>query len=208
MSSTSDLRSLRVQQPPQRRIFTIAVVGALHIAAIYTLFLAFTHRPSIPAPPPVLTGTVILPKVIPTTQHPPTTVVLVRPGGPTAVKPPVIDIDQNGDHGLTTLTSLQPPPTGLVFVPAHPIASTHTIPDYPPLSARLDQEGTVQLKLTIDEHGAVADASVLKSSGFERLDQAAVAWVKAHWRYEPATSDGKPVAATTGAVVTFRLTGR
>jgi protein TonB len=95
-----------------------------------------------------------------------------------------------------------------VIVTARVIADTHTIPNYPPLSVRLGQTGDVRLKLTIDERGAVVAATVEKSSGYDALDNAAVAWVIAHWRYEPATKDGKPFATTTDAQVTFRLTGR
>ena len=85
---------------------------------------------------------------------------------------------------------------------------THSTPDYPSLAVRLNQTGNVMLKLTIDERGAVTAASVEKSSGYDSLDNAAVAWVIAHWRYEPATKDGTPFVTTTDALVTFRLTGR
>jgi protein TonB len=84
---------------------------------------------------------------------------------------------------------------------------THTIPDYPPLDARLGREGTVTLKLAIDERGAVTDAVVERSSGYASLDQAAVNWVKAHWLYYPATHSGDPVASSADVTVTFRLTG-
>jgi protein TonB len=100
----------------------------------------------------------------------------------------------------------QPPEP--VFLPARAIAATHTIPQYPSLAVRLGEQGDVHLVLTISETGAVVDARVTASSGYSQLDAAAVAWVEAHWRYEPAKRGDKPVTATSEAVVTFRLTGR
>jgi protein TonB len=85
------------------------------------------------------------------------------------------------------------------------IAATHTTPDYPPMSRRLDEEGAVRLKLSIAPDGNVNDASVEKSSGFLRLDDAAVAWVKMRWRFRPATREGKPIPSSVEAVVTFQL---
>ena len=70
----------------------------------------------------------------------------------------------------------------------------------------MGHEGTVRLTLALDELGNVSGASVARSSGFAGLDDAAVAWVKSHWRFRPATQDGKPVASTVQADVTFRLT--
>jgi TonB family protein len=46
---------------------------------------------------------------------------------------------------------------------------------------------------------------VVSSSGHADLDEAAVAWVKSHWRYQPAMQNGGAVPATTNAVVTFTL---
>ena len=98
-------------------------------------------------------------------------------------------------------TSIPPGPT----LPLRALASTHTIPPYPPLGIRLAHQGTAKLRITVDEHGDVVSADLIQSSGHEELDAAAVAWVKAHWRYQPAVQDGHPVSATTDAVVMFRL---
>jgi protein TonB len=94
------------------------------------------------------------------------------------------------------------------LVPVRGIVGTHTIPGYPPIAARLNEQGSVRLELQIDERGYVIDAQVLTSSGYSSLDAAAVNWVKDHWRYQPALRDGTPVPASTDAVVMFRLTDR
>ena len=191
-------------------ITTLALVGALHIVVIYGLYLGLSGKLQTIIP---YSPFVVVP-VHPTPPPPnsdPTHVKLIEPGVPT-VQPPVIQIDPT-QHGIGSIDAPPGPATTTPFVQpvmvaARGIADTHTIPNYPPLSVRLGQTGDVKLKLTIDERGTVVAASIEKSSGYEALDNAAVAWVIAHWRYEPATRDGKPFATTTDALVTFRLTGR
>jgi len=96
----------------------------------------------------------------------------------------------------------QPP---LKPTPATAIAHTHTIPPYPPLSRRLGEQGTVELKLTVGADGHVQTAELLKSSGSERLDDAARSWVASHWRYHPAKRDGRAVPSETRVHVVFDL---
>jgi protein TonB len=90
-------------------------------------------------------------------------------------------------------------------LPARGIAGTHTIPHYPMLALRLGHAGNVRLKLTVDEQGRVVAAELLNSSGHDELDDAAIAWVKAHWRYTPALQNGTAVESSMSVVVTFRL---
>lgn len=68
-------------------------------------------------------------------------------------------------------------------------------PAYPPLSRRLGEEGVVVLHVELDESGAVAQAHVRTSSGFRRLDEAALAAIKG-WRCLPAQRNGQPVRAS------------
>ena len=100
---------------------------------------------------------------------------------------------------------IAPPTPPVTFTPARAIAASHTIPEYPFVSRRLREQGTLRLKLTVDEKGLVTDAVVVNSSGFQRLDEAAVKWVKAQWRYTPAMQGTKPVASTADAIVEFKL---
>src|SRR5665213_4102332 len=86
-----------------------------------------------------------------------------------------------------------------------PIRETHTLPPYPKESVHLKEEGRVLLAVTIGTDGAVSHASVSKPSGHQRLDVAAVQYVKSHWRWQPATRAGKPVASNTRVSVLFKL---
>ncbi len=58
-------------------------------------------------------------------------------------------------------------------------------PTYPPLSARLREQGRVVVKVLISADGRAQQAEVLTSSGYPRLDQAALASVRAA-RFRPA----------------------
>jgi protein TonB len=89
--------------------------------------------------------------------------------------------------------------------PARGIEGTHTTPPYPPVALRLGEEGTVRLHIALDNSGKIETVRVAKTSGSERLDNAAVSWVAKHWRYAPATRDGKPVASSVLADVRFDL---
>lgn len=86
-----------------------------------------------------------------------------------------------------------------------PIRETHTLPPYPKESIHLKEEGRVLLEVTIGTDGAVSRARVFKPSGHQRLDDAAEQFVKANWRWHPATRGGKPVATTTRVSVLFKL---
>lgn len=93
---------------------------------------------------------------------------------------------------------------GSVYVAARHLATPE--PAYPRMSQRLGEEGTVELVLHIRADGTVADVTLLVSSGFQRLDDAAFAAVSA-WRFEAATSDGVPVESYLRHLVTFRIEG-
>jgi protein TonB len=81
-----------------------------------------------------------------------------------------------------------------------------TQPEYPPSSRRAGEAGTVILEVYVLENGRVGDARVKQSSGYPRLDEAAVREVKRSWRLIPGTEDGKPVAMWGQFAVTFKLT--
>jgi protein TonB len=79
-------------------------------------------------------------------------------------------------------------------------------PEYPPTSKRLGEAGTVVMLLTVDESGKVLEASIDKSSGFDRLDQAAMQEAKRAWRLLPGTIGGKPTTMQYKFAVTFKIT--
>jgi protein TonB len=142
---------------------------------------------------------------------------------PPYVPPPEISIEIPMDSGPTTaisnVTSERP-----VAAPPPPVAkpverqvvktppSTQgrgariTQPEYPPASRRAGEEGTVQLQVLVLESGRAGEVKVARSSGFPKLDEAAINEVKRNWRFVPGKEDGKPVSMWHTFAVTFRLT--
>jgi len=207
MLLAQDIRPL--PRSPQQRVVIIAAVAGLHIAVIAAFLSGLTSK-ILPVDPP---GPIQV-RILPDKTHPP----LPPPTDTLVLDHPTIPKPDNPlfqtDPGSTTIhETTGQPQTGPIDPPVRTIAAlgimgTHTTPDYPPGDQRLGHEGNVLLRLTIDEWGAVVDAQVERSSGYESLDRAAASWVKSHWLYHPATRAGDPVRSTTEALVTFRLTGR
>ncbi|MBM0107417.1 energy transducer TonB [Steroidobacter sp. S1-65] len=83
--------------------------------------------------------------------------------------------------------------------------SNRVEPTYPSSSRRAGEEGTVRLKVLVDEKGRPRDVAVATSSGFARLDQAAMEAVR-KWRFVAATDGTNPISAWTHVAITFRLT--
>lgn len=70
----------------------------------------------------------------------------------------------------------------------------------------MGEEGTVVLRVELDERGKVCAALVATSSGFERLDSAALDAVRS-WQCMPAHRDGRPVHAVALQPFKFVLQG-
>ncbi|NBW00682.1 MAG: energy transducer TonB [Betaproteobacteria bacterium] len=68
------------------------------------------------------------------------------------------------------------------------------IPDYPQMSRRLGEQGAVVLRVMISQDGRAGEIQLSKSSGYSRLDRAAIEAVR-DWRFVPALKGGRPVAA-------------
>ena len=77
-------------------------------------------------------------------------------------------------------------------------------PGYPSISRRLGEQGTTQMRVCLDAQGSPQSVDVSRSSGFERLDTAAVQAVR-KWRFEPARRGSTPVADCVVVPVNFRL---
>jgi protein TonB len=63
-------------------------------------------------------------------------------------------------------------------------------PVYPRMSKRLGEQGVVIVRALIGVNGLAEKAEIYKSSGYERLDQAALDAV-IHWRYVPGKRLGR-----------------
>jgi len=84
-------------------------------------------------------------------------------------------------------------------------ASANVRPPYPPEALARGIEGVVELRVVVDENGAVRSAKVETSSGDASLDQSALATVRDHWHFDPARRGGTPVECEVVVPIRFRL---
>lgn len=77
-------------------------------------------------------------------------------------------------------------------------------PAYPSRSRELREEGRVLLRVLISAQGKAARVEIKKSSGFDRLDQAAQDAVR-HWRFVPARQNGVPIDMWYDVPIEFSL---
>ncbi|WP_371379618.1 energy transducer TonB [Sporomusa aerivorans] len=77
-------------------------------------------------------------------------------------------------------------------------------PDYPQQARRAGQEGTVVIRVLVGADGSAAETTVLVSSGYSLLDEAAARGVR-KWRFSPARYGSAPVESYHDVRVRFRL---
>lgn len=77
-------------------------------------------------------------------------------------------------------------------------------PAYPPMSKRLGEQGKVIVRVLIGVDGRAHQAELRTSSGYDRLDQAALQTVRS-WRYVPGKRNGVAEAMWFNVPVTFVL---
>lgn len=152
-------------------------------------------KPRPPEPPPehphlVVEAPVVLPDEPVAFVPPPPPPVVVAPPAP----PPVIEAPL--------------PPQPVVLSGELSVSCPErSPPHYPRQSTRLSEQGRVVVRVELGKDGRVAHASVKTSSGYRRLDDAALDAVKT-WRCKPAMRNGVAVAAIALQPFNFTLEGR
>jgi protein TonB len=188
------------------RLVGIALVVLLHVALIYALLHALAHRSVTVAsvlvetriiaptsPQPIVPRTVELPQPAqaappPKSAAPPRPIphhseMKIEPGLP----PP-----RTAPTAITTVTPpAPPPPPPAEIMPRLDLANSHE-PEYPLQSRQLGEQGSVILQVLVGTDGGVLDTKLVQSSGYDRLDQAALREIKSVYRFVPGTVDGKP----------------
>ena len=123
---------------------------------------------------------------------------------PPFVPPPDFVIQSENAVTDTITTQSKIPTKPLISSPAS-IGRPHTcMQNYPAISQRLGEEGITLLAFTVTAEGNVANITVAKSSGSDRLDSAAVACA-ASWRYKPAIEANQPVSVPWKTNVVWKL---
>lgn len=191
-----------------RRSAGFGFVVLLHVLLIWGLANGLGTKVAEIVKGPIEAKIIDTPPEVKPDEPPPPPPVLDKPPPP-FVPPPEITIDILAQTPpAKAITAVQ----SKVAAPSAPSASPRADPDhrngrppYPPASIRMGEEGTVVLLLLVGTDGAVDEARVDKSSGFSKLDQAAVKYARRAWRFLPAMSAGTAVAAWHRVAVSFRL---
>jgi len=199
-----------------RRGLVFVIIVLIHVAMAWLLASGMSHRIVDAVLGPIETRIIEeAPKIDDTPPPPPPKIETPPP----FVPPPDVSIELPSEappatairQTTTQAPVAQPPPqpapvkrpgTAPKSDPRRPLSQ----PDYPPSSRRAGEAGTVVLDIYVLENGRVGDARVKTSSGFPKLDEAALREVKRSWRLTPGTEDGKPVAMWGQFAVTFKLT--
>lgn len=209
-----------IRSLPPERLAGLAIVLALHAAALWGLW---QHR-LLPAPREALTLFVnFIEPPAPARQEEAKQPQPPKPKAPEKPRPRQI-VAAAPVVAPTDYIAPPPPPAPAIEAPAPPAAppapsaplalstelAVHcperTAPAYPSVSRRLGEEGTVVLRVELDDSGRVAAARVHSGSGHARLDEAALAVVYG-WRCTPAERNGRPVRATALQPFKFVLQG-
>jgi protein TonB len=191
------------------------VIGAIalaHVAAIWgilqvpavreavveaaPIFVDLLAPPTPPAPPPPPPPPVVQPIL----KTPPKVVIAAAPSPapapfevektpdlPTPPAPPV-------PVAVEAPPAPPAPPPPPKMIPASEVQYlVRPSPEYPRLSRRLGEAGLVVVSVYVDETGMPRTVRVSQSSGFARLDEAAVLGVQKA-RFKPYTQNGVPTA--------------
>jgi len=116
------------------------------------------------------------------------------------------------DGSLTIGKSVDPPPPARVApipVQAGPMLLTPASqlrPPYPEMKLLNEEEADLRLRLSITADGRVASVDAVGKADPVFLD-AARRYITGHWRYRPATVDGRAIASNLVISLSFRLDG-
>ncbi|MDR3369334.1 TonB family protein [Rhodoferax sp.] len=197
----------------QRHLLIASSVVLFHLAAIWVLQTGLIRQAlAVVVPVEILSEFIEPPKPQPEPPlQPPKPVVQAVPR-PTAPPPPPMPL------AIADPTPAPDAPTGVVAPPvplppiAAPVAATPTPkpvpagpqielpssdadylhnppPNYPAKSRRMGEQGKVVVRVLIGVDGLAQKVEIRKSSGFDRLDEAALDTVK-NWRYVPGKRAG------------------
>ncbi|HMH65857.1 MAG TPA: energy transducer TonB [Rhizomicrobium sp.] len=185
---------------------SIAIVVGIHIAVIFGLVAAL-NQGALMKQLQEIKATVDTQKEPPKAPPPPPPD-LVKPPPPVAIVPE-FTVATAPPPPVTTVAKPPPAPPPKAAVassdPLRPVMRTHTLPPYPPISVRLNEQGTTLMEVHITTEGSVDDCKVVQTSSSDRLDQAACDYVKTRWRWQPPTNQGTPTAVSTRVSVKWDL---
>ncbi|TDU30994.1 outer membrane transport energization protein TonB [Panacagrimonas perspica] len=195
----------------------MALIVALHVGVLFGLMQIESVREAVVEVAPIMVGLITLPP--PETPKPK---IEPPPPKPEPVKPKpkpqmiVAETATPSEMGAPmpepVIPEPPPPPPPAPPAPPAPITPPNFVaayldnppPVYPSASKRLGETGTVLLRVLVDEHGQSKSIEVQSSSGYSRLDRAALDAVR-KWKFVPAKQGDRAISAAVLVPLTFEL---
>lgn len=200
--------------PLPRHLLPVTLVSAAHAVVLFGLWARSAATPV--TAPQIMDVMVVSEQVAPTpvppepSRTPPPRRPVPRPPNPV---PEPLPKPAPAPAPAEPTLPVAPPPTAAAPVDA-PVVTTpprvdasyrgNVAPPYPMASRRLREEGTVVLRIFVNADGTVGEVQLGKSSGYSRLDQAAMDTVK-RWKLIPARRGSEPFATWYSLPLTFKL---
>lgn len=194
-------------RPPPRRGAAFALIVVMHALVLWGVANLEPVRSAMRAATPVLVTLIATPATPPpapprpvasprTTPAPSLTRHPSLPAEPTPEAPPTEVVALPAPAPVTTIVAAPPappPPAAAVVAPPAPSApaTPRTValgtvayriapaPAYPPPSRRAREEGEVHVRALVDADGTPRELEIVRGSGHARLDEAALAAVRA-----------------------------
>ena len=206
--------------PGAPRAGALAAVGALHVAIAVALLLSPAVRQHFAEPAPLFVELVKAPAE--RTATPPRALPQPTLHAPRRVELPLPNVVMLAEAEAAPPQVAAPAPAAVATAPAvfAPAAAALAVepprfdiaylrnpaPAYPTVSRRMKEHGRVLLHVLVSAAGEAQQVEIRTSSGFERLDHAAIDAVR-RWRFAPARRGAEAVAGWALVPVNFSLEG-
>jgi protein TonB len=198
-----------------RKAAVLLFIILLHVVMVYVLNAGLAHTAIERVFGPIETK--MIEEVKEEKKEPPPPPPKMEVAPPPFVPPPEVAIDLPVETTTTTAITattkvppkVAPPPVKVERLSAAriPKRDGSDNPEYPPQSKRAGEEGLCVLTITVTESGRVENVVLKQSSGFPRLDEAAIKHLQRQgWKFKPAMENGKPIASILDVPVRWKIT--
>jgi protein TonB len=185
-------------------------VIAAHVAVIYAVAVSLGVVEAPPIVEPLMTVFIETPPPVaePILPEQPPDLAQPQVDVPAPETPQIAPSPETSPVIIPVVADANPPSTPsspTMVVESTSLTVTRRVdPVYPPASRRMDEHGVVRLRVLVDERGRPREVQVAQSSGFERLDEAAITAVR-RWQFSPAMQESRAISAWTQVKVIFQL---
>lgn len=215
--------------PPAARRALLLGAAAAHVGLVWALLQLEPVRSAIGAVAPIMVDWIAPPKPAPAPPPPPpppppkvrakprpepvivsepapvpvVPVFVAPPAPPTPPPPPPVEPSPPAPEPMAVAAPPPPPAPRTIEITAVEYL-TPPVLNYPLASRRAQEQGQVHVRVLVDARGAPQQMSVIRSSDFARLDESALATVRAT-RFKPYTENGTPLPFWVVMPLVFEL---